>query len=405
MNKKYLMKGLAALVMAFGAVSCSNNDEDVFDPQASKEAAKYQAAFVKTFGEPAANHNWGFNTQTPTRGWADTNENMWGDFYFVPEPLTSEHVRLAQIWFGSNKNPEGVAIDFKNFFYQNVGATNNSNWMNQFLCGNDETLYNLNCGDQDECQYVHYDYDDNIGADLNDRKLYRSDRIGVMLNGSTEYFGYKNSHDGDAIYRDYVIIPGETIDASLAGRYFVGLDYHDEWNPESGNIALDGYYNDWIICITPGFLKGQHRIIAEDLSAEEDGDFDFNDVVFDVTFLDNTKVRINLLAAGGTLPLYIGETEVHEAFGVRVSDMVNTGIMEKEYVEFEMECNHGWNPNNVPVYVKKGITLVELKAELGQAPAKICVKNFFKWCSERQSINAKYPLFQSYVKDQNVQWY
>ena len=96
-----------------------------------------------------------------------------------------------------------------------------------------------------------------------------------MIEGSTEYFGYKNSHDGDAIYRDYVIIPGEKIDASLKGRYFVGLDYHDEWNPESGNIALDGYYNDWIICITPGFLKGQHRIIAEDLSAEEDGDFDF----------------------------------------------------------------------------------------------------------------------------------
>ena len=404
MNKKYLMKGLAALALAFVAVSCSN-DEDVFDPNASKDTAKYQATFVKTFGEPAANHTWGFGEYKPVRGWADHNENMWADFYFVPEPLTSDQINATIVWFAQNKNPEGVAIDYKNFFYQNVGSTANSTWMNQFLCGGDETLYNLNFGNQDNCESVHYDYDDNIDADINDRKLYRADRIGVMLEGSTEYFGYKNSHDGDAIYRDYVIIPGERIDASLEGRYFVGLDYHDEWNPESGNIALDGYYNDWIICITPGFLKGQHRIIAEDFSAEEDGDFDFNDVVFDVTFLSDTKARINLLAAGGTLPLYIGETEVHEAFGVRVSDMVNTGKMEKDYVEFEMECNHGWNPNNIPVYVKKGGNLVELTAELGKAPAKICVKNFYKWCTERESIHTKYSRFSSYVKDQNVKWY
>lgn len=401
MNKKYLMKGLAALALAFVAVSCSN-DEDVFDPNASKDTAKYQATFVKTFGEPAANHTWGFGEYKPVRGWADHNENMWADFYFVPEALTSEQVRFTINWFNDNKNPESVAIDFTNFFYQNVGSTNNSNWMNQFLSGGDEPLYNMNKGDQDECQYVHYDYNDDIDADLNDRKMFRSDRIGVTIEGSTESFGYMNSNDGNTIYHDYVVIPGERIDASLKGRYFVGLDFHKEWNTP---IDKDGYYNDWIVCITEAQFKGQHRIIAEDLSAEEDGDFDFNDVVFDVTFLSDTKARINLLAAGGTLPLYIGETEIHEAFGVRVSDMVNTGIIEKDYVEFEMECNHGWNPNNIPVYVKKGGNLVELTAELGKAPAKICVKNFYKWCTERESIHTKYSRFSSYVQDQNVKWY
>lgn len=396
------MNALAALALVFGATSCSN-DENVFDPNASIETAKYEASFLSKFGQPAAGHTWGFGAaQDVTRGWADTNENMWGDFYFVPEPLTSEQVRLAQNWFNSNKNPEGVAIDFQNFFFQNVGATNNSNWMNKFLCGNDEELYNLNFGDQDECQFVHYDYDDNIDADLNDRKLYRSDRIGVMINSSTSSFGYKNSNDGDATYRDYVIIPGETIDASLKGRYFVGLDFHKEWNNPQD---YDGYYNDWIICITEGIMKGDYRIIAEDLSVDEKGDFDFNDVVFDIKFLDETKARITLLAAGGTLPLYILDKEVHAEFGVAVSEMVNTGMMEKDYVEFEITCEHGWNPNNVPVYVQKNGKMVELKADLGKAPAKICVKNFFKWCNERQSIEAKYPRFINYVKDQNIKWY
>jgi hypothetical protein len=36
-------------------------------------------------------------------------------------------------------------------------------------------------------------------------------------------------------------------------------------------------------------------------------DFDFNDVVFDVDLLSNGKVRITLLAAGGTLPLTVGD--------------------------------------------------------------------------------------------------
>ncbi len=60
MSRKYLMKGIAALALAFVAVSC-NNDEDLFDPEASEAKAKYEAAFKAKFGEPAADHNWGLH--------------------------------------------------------------------------------------------------------------------------------------------------------------------------------------------------------------------------------------------------------------------------------------------------------------------------------------------------------
>ena len=153
--------------------------------------------------------------------------------------------------------------------------------------------------------------------------------------------------------------------------------------------------------------------LAEDLNAKESksfdegSDFDFNDVVFDVKIIDNDNVKITLLAAGGTLPIYVGDVEVHEAFGVETNVMVNTGNgVTAEYVEFEMECkNHNWNANAVPVKVIKNGQEIALEANVGKIPGKMCVKTFYQWCSERQSIEEKYPLFVDYVKDQNKKWY
>lgn len=404
MYKKYLMSAFTALALACVTISC-NNDEDVYDPTASEAKAKYEAAFKAKFGEPAADHAWGFGqvvSGAKTRAF-DSNKNQWGDNYFVAEPLTSEQIEKVTTWFENNKNPEGVAINYSNFFFQNVSASEYGKGMDYYVCGNnDDHLENMNAGTQDFCDNIHYGYDDNIGEDINNRKIVGGDSIGLMVNTSTERFGYMNSNDSK-MYYDYVVIPGENIDASLQGRYFVGMDYHQENNTA---IAYDGYYNDWIVCITPAFTKGHMRVIAEDLSVEEGGDFDFNDVVFDVRFKDNDNIIITLIAAGGTLPIYIGDTEVHEAFGVPTNVMVNTAGVTREYVEFEMECkNHNWDPNSVPVKVIKESNEVVLGAVRGSVPGKICVKPYYQWCNERQSIEVKYPLFNDYVKDQNVQWY
>ena len=87
---------------------------------------------------------------------------------------------------------------------------------------------------------------------------------------------------------------------------------------------------------TPGF-RGKVveepkpiRVIAEDLSASEGSDFDFNDVVFDIqlNWPAQGQHTITLQAAGGKLPLCIGEledeNEVHKLFGVNINTMVNT---------------------------------------------------------------------------------
>ena len=72
---------------------------------------------------------------------------------------------------------------------------------------------------------------------------------------------------------------------------------------------------------TPSVNPNTIRIIAEDLSAAGGTDFDFNDVVLDVTFGNPAKVV--LTHAGGTLPLRINGNdawEVHKLFGVWKED-------------------------------------------------------------------------------------
>ena len=144
------------------------------------------------------------------------------------------------------------------------------------------------------------------------------------------------------------------------------------------------------------------RVIAEDLSVSDNSDFDFNDVVFDVTFdsPEQGKTTITLQAAGGTLPLYVGGQEVHEKFGVSTKTMVNTGTgVSKDPVSFELNDTFGHDANNILVQVEKEGVLVEITAERGRVASKIAVSPNYEWCTEKQDIEKKYPNFSKYVSN------
>ncbi|MBQ9356068.1 MAG: hypothetical protein IJT98_02085 [Prevotella sp.] len=198
---------------------------------------------------------------------------------------------------------------------------------------------------------------------------------------------------------------------------------------------------------TPGFkikkddtpkLPSLH-VMAEDLSAEEKSDFDFNDVVIDVYYVDANTVKINLLAAGGTLPLRIcgnSEWEVHKLFDdantikVDTLTMVNTGapspyhtaqapykqvevlpLITLTYTDFQ-----GWSTDqdefaaqvgqNIKLEVFKG-GWIELKATPGEpackiaTPVKISVDGWYskvvdatvdplRWAWEKQYVGEKF---------------
>lgn len=190
----------------------------------------------------------------------------------------------------------------------------------------------------------------------------------------------------------------------------------------------DGYFSDWIVTLTEAKRIGEKyderpvyvkRVMAEDLSATEGSDFDFNDVVFDVAWT-STGAKIKLQAAGGTLPLYIGDTapahEVHAIFaaanptlGITTADMINTRAQNGDPrmsfhkafnnlapVEFDLTGdfteNGENNANKIKIYVVKDGKTLELTAVKAQPASKFGCPITVDWADEFQNIDDKWPV-------------
>ena len=409
----------AMLTIAAGAVvfnsSCSSNDVPSYDPSAEKTAL-YQENFVKTFGNIDPKNDWGFGQDIPcapkpTKG-VNANANEWGGYVEVPEPLTEAQIATVTNWFASHPNPQGIAVNWSDFFVQQVSSTEYGKNMDKLTCGNAEDhINNFNGGDGSPTGTVCYWQDPNN----ENNRLYRTDKIQFMVNSSTECFGYHESRGTfNQQYNDkYVIIPGSMIDSSVAGMYFVGFDYNSSKGPNSPeNIDADGYYNDWIVKITPGLYtpKGQ-RIMCEDLGTT--ADFDFNDIVIDV-YNDwkgypgnewTAATIVTVRAAGGTLPATVAGKDIHELFGVSTKDMVNTGIKTAPVAIFRIAQVN--NAKDIQIVVGNDGGTWELKTATGAAPQKILVPSTTRWNKEYKSIEISYPDFPNYVQNANefATWY
>ena len=189
----------------------------------------------------------------------------------------------------------------------------------------------------------------------------------------------------------------------------------------------DGYFTDWIVTLTEAKRIDEeiqdtptYRVIAEDLSASQGSDFDFNDVVFDVEPNEaGTAAKIILRAAGGKYALKVKDVEVHAAFK-EVADpetglypLINTNPWNPERTAILYEAYEGdfssdaairntiWNiPITVckPQYKEDGeLIWVELYANSGQAACKILVDQTFKVVTERKGIADENKNFKPYV--------
>ena len=254
------------------------------------------------------------------------------------------------------------------------------------------------------------------------------------------------------------------------------------------DVHRDHIYNDWIIKITPALIVEPEpeidyeypvyedveweqvergRVFCEDLGQATREDLDYNDVVFDVIIWANRKAsttttttvttsykdgvqtgqtsdsqtygpyytswvyfaQVKLLAAGGTIPLTVGGKEVHNAFGVGVTTMVNTrdgnsttlgsyvakspvdiGSTERSFTFDGQNYNLKLFENiskaqDVPIYVNYGDSQVaELEANAAKAPHKLFVPFNTQWTSERKPLDIAYPDFGDYVIDASKNW-
>lgn len=312
-----------------------------------------------------------------------------------------------------------------------------------------------------------------------------------VINGGTLDFAYHNSEDSK-YHNKWIIIDGQYITDSEgvnhAGKYYVCFDFYACKNdvytnfqkPGTGNVEVPGayatvadaiaagakdrngnlvqsnwsignvvggnmcvpaneIYTDWIVRIVnaaPAPEEPSLRVMAEDLSANEASDFDFNDVVFDVTRIDATHAQITLQAAGGTLPLRINKSamasissdyepsdndswEVHVLFNVDTDMMVNTKAQEKHLKGTDKPAvtkdaqnndlivtgNFPANQDdfasavkNIRVWVFKADKWMELTAEVGQAACKFGVPTDLHWAWERTNVNSAFN-FGAWVQD------
>lgn len=196
-------------------------------------------------------------------------------------------------------------------------------------------------------------------------------------NGNQYHYLKTNMNQYCGAKEEYNNVPSnETIQGLLDQGYLPVAGKADKVFVKLASCA-DGYYSDWIVRVIPGTKKSsggdkekekeqtttsdkykakRHvimaigRVFVEDLYNATRADIDFNDAVFDAiiwkdqdVIIDrnaqgdtlqvdpngDTKYRLEiaLLAAGGTIPLKIGDSkfgEVHERFKVGLTTIVNT---------------------------------------------------------------------------------
>ena len=254
----------------------------------------------------------------------------------------------------------------------------------------------------------------------------------------------------DTEFGFYVIIEDRTATVEgCVGKFYSDPSLNQDPNKSYSTFAyleLDGNtymtiedrkngdldFNDFIFII-----EGEQEHIEENpyeyIYATEDlggtNDYDFNDIVFSVSHVSGQPhANVKLLAAGGVLPAEIwfnntkcGE-EVHEAFGVETTVMVNTakGTTKANMMKvnsYTVEVGKEWSHvdaaftekgNGFKVKVTKNGQVHEVGtpgASDGEAPQMLVLNPDWLWPIERTSIVEAYSGFGEWGKNyQNKTW-
>ena len=530
------MTGVAAIALCAAFTSCSKNEELYNPEQIEKNAIaqvyeNYNQSFIAAFGQPAANHNWGFvnySAMARTRnngidGAINVNGNMWTECpgVRVNEEVNAiyEYVKNGTEWMMQNNKPfSTIAPDnlngyfvtqvrsgnnnyadntYTNTYNNNAVVSNVGSWMNhlQIAFNQNHSMADLsNVTNHDNVsgwQHINnFNGSSNIDWGAEDSKEKGNTKVenkgafdfayynsqdskyhnkwilvdGANISSDPYYadfyyvcFDFESVPDDNTTFYHYTDANGQSQNGELTGTYFTNeevaaklkdmgitnrtnIDVY-RWLNQDKMIPGNNVYSDWIVRITKGAStpppsEWDLRIIAEDLNDKmiesqgdpDDSDWDFNDVVLDVKFLEGTdNVRIRVTAAGATLPIRInGEDalEVHGLYGQPTNIMINTGAAaagypaqayEEKYpaaATFErtisgVDDSYG---KKIKIEVQKTVNgekkWFELEARPGQPASKMGVMPDYTYCTERQDIRGWYSNFISWVARQNpVFWW
>ena len=269
------MKKIIFLMMTlFTCIACTKHAGVSYSYE-DAQRQKFEQDFIKTFSQPADNHDWGFASakvaDLTSYGKATTrshnvNRNEWEGQFNVPANVTEHERDLVVAEFSKERigavNENNINLcDY--FIYEVYKGTDvYKDGFGQDVLGSDH-MNHLQVkkadGDllpPDNACWEHANDFNNAdhGAVWGNIK-----GATLMLNSGTLDFAYHNSRDSK-YHNEYIIIPGEKIDPSLAGYYYVGFDFyatHQDGQEANKNqdVDRDHRFSDWILRISPAEFK------------------------------------------------------------------------------------------------------------------------------------------------------
>ena len=402
--------------------SCSNHDENVYNPETEKEAkhaeavAKYQQAFVSAVGQPAADQCWDFTTGatfTSTRGandenslcqWPSTSAYLNG---FNSKYATGNADPLPQGTLSSTVVKQADAIkaaieaavaknDFKtwaptgNYVFRTVASYRNSSTF-----ANKDKYYS-------------------IGANFNGKNNFMA-MLGVKKNGKAIKNGAAGTQHTCALV--FSNVPSDatwfTFTSTSTTASFKAAEHpltqyvevtYDNRTFWGFKCDADGGYSDLILWVAPANITKEliiaKRYMVEDLGGATNGDIDFNDIVFDLHQYSNGEQECVVRALGGTLPISIiinNDPKYTWSKPEPVTEMINTTNFTGEEVIATFPVQ-GWveNKNNIQVKVKDGndYEFITTFPENGSIPYMVAFSTNKLWNKEKVRVTPEW--FTSY---------
>ena len=418
--KSVLVLSCGAMVMA----SCSKTDDFGTANLEQLQEDVYSSAFIKEFGKPAADHDWGFGAFEV----AGVSKSIGSYEYFNSAvtrgvvgsvtPVSSQtYNTFDDAYKAKEDGKEHVA---KCYFYLKIDNRIVLQEKNKVMSNPSEDYFpkgiDLGNGVTD-CLFNT----DNEGL-IDVAKLQTIANVtsgGVSIATSDEpipddlfvkapSFATMAAHVPDNV-KEGIAGSVENFEQNYKIFWYVA-----KWQGSGDKkIHVDGVVvpKDQITVNVPEYKK---RIIVEDLKGNIDAettvsgsDFDFNDVVFDaVTWKDldgNNHLKIILRAAGGILPIYVNGVNVHDhvdlMFNTTKPDYTYGKEIFNQIIDKDAET---YDFNSIPVEVEINGRKVTAESNIGEAPEKVAVGVDYQWVEERTKITTVYSKFSDYVADKTV---
>lgn len=243
--KKYLIKGLLALVVGGFVASCADDKVD-YIPVGQQKATAYADAFKELIGgEVAPNHDWGFtktslvdeSAASRTRA-VDVNGNEWPDRPEVTDQeridvynyvnytrYQMDHLSPAHIYY--TEFPENIANYFVSQVYKGGdtytdadgnGSIVGSNQMNNLhIKESSSGTLTRSTGTLSETGWYHVNnFNSGNNTDWGGNTL--------VVNSGTLDFAYHSSQD-NKYHNRWIVVNGADIKPEYAGYYYVCFDF------------------------------------------------------------------------------------------------------------------------------------------------------------------------------------